>query len=218
MFEVLFILTTLDAGTRVGRFMLQDLGRHFWPAFGNFSSYPMTMLSSLLFVAAWGFFLYQGVKDPLGGVNILWPLFGISNQLLAGIALTVATGIIVKMGKVRYAWVTGLPLTWLAIMCSWAAWEKVFSPNPAIGFLAGANDLAAKIAAGAMGPETLVLFTGQRIDAFLAALFVIILWTVIVEMLRMSLRYTAGQPVPPLAESGYIRTRLAGQTLSTALH
>jgi carbon starvation protein len=218
MFEVLFILTTLDAGTRVGRFMLQDLGRHFWPAFGNFSSYPMTMLSSLLFVAAWGFFLYQGVKDPLGGVNILWPLFGISNQLLAGIALTVATGIIVKMGKVRYAWVTGLPLTWLAIMCSWAAWEKVFSPNPAIGFLAGANDLAAKIAAGAMGPENLVLFTGQRIDAFLAALFVIILWTVIVEMLRMSLRYTAGQPVPPLAESGYIRTRLAGQTLSTALH
>jgi carbon starvation protein len=176
------------------------------------------VLSSLIFVAAWGFFLYQGVKDPLGGVNILWPLFGISNQLLAGIALTVATGIIVKMGKVRYAWITGLPLTWLTIMCSWAAWEKVFSPNPAIGFLAGADDLAAKIAAGTAGAEKAVLVTGQRIDAFLAALFVIILWTVIIEMLRMSLRYAAGQPVPPLAESGYVRTELAGQGLSTALH
>jgi len=218
MFEVLFILTTLDAGTRVGRFMLQDLGKHFWPAFGNVSSYPMTVLSSLIFVAAWGFFLYQGVKDPLGGVNILWPLFGISNQLLAGIALTVATGIIVKMGKARYAWVTGLPLTWLAIMCTWAAWEKVFSPNPAIGFLAGADDLAAKIAAGALGPEKAILVTGQRIDAFLAALFVIILWTVIIEMLRMSLRFQAGKAVPPLAESGYVRTQLAGQNLSTALH
>jgi carbon starvation protein len=218
MFEVLFILTTLDAGTRVGRFMLQDLGKHFWPAFGNVSSYPMTVLSSLLFVAAWGFFLYQGVKDPLGGVNILWPLFGISNQLLAGIALTVATGIIVKMGKARYAWVTGLPLTWLAIMCTWAAWEKVFSPNPAIGFLAGANDMAAKIASGALGPEKAVLVTGQRIDAFLAALFVIILWTVIAEMLRMSLRFQAGKAVPPLAESSYVRTQLAGQGLSTALH
>jgi carbon starvation protein len=218
MFEVLFILTTLDAGTRVGRFMLQDLGKHFWPAFGNVSSYPMTVLSSLIFVAAWGFFLYQGVKDPLGGVNILWPLFGISNQLLAGIALTVATGIIVKMGKARYAWVTGLPLTWLAVMCTWAAWEKVFSPNPAIGFLAGADDLAAKIAAGALGPEKAILVTGQRIDAFLAALFVIILWTVIIEMLRMSLRFQAGKAVPPLAESGYVRTQLAGQNLSTALH
>jgi carbon starvation protein len=218
MFEVLFILTTLDAGTRVGRFMLQDLGKHFWPAFGNVSSYPMTVLSSLIFVAAWGFFLYQGVKDPLGGVNILWPLFGISNQLLAGIALTVATGIIVKMGKARYAWVTGLPLTWLAVMCTWAAWEKVFSPNPAIGFLAGADDLAAKIAAGALGPEKAILVTGQRIDAFLAALFVIILWTVIIEMLRMSLRFQAGKAVPPLAESGYVRTQLAGQDLSTALH
>jgi carbon starvation protein len=119
---------------------------------------------------------------------------------------------------VRYAWITGLPLTWLTIMCSWAAWEKVFSPNPAIGFLAGANDLAAKIAAGTAGAEKAVLVTGQRIDAFLAALFVIILWTVIVEMLRMSLRYAAGQPVPPLAESGYVRTELAGQGLSTALH
>src|SRR5215470_2490583 len=175
MFEVLFILTVLDAGTRVGRFMLQDMLRHVWKPIGNVSSYPATVAASLIFVAAWGYFLMQGVRDPLGGVNILWPLFGISNQLLAGIALSVATGILVKMGKARYAWVTGLPLAWLAIVCTAAALEKVFSPNPGIGFLAGANDLAAQLAAGTLPPERAAsapqLIVGQRIDAALAFLF-----------------------------------------------
>jgi carbon starvation protein len=222
MFEVLFILTTLDAGTRVGRFMLQDLGKHVWQPFGNVSSYPMTLLSSLIFVAAWGYFLWQGVKDPLGGVNILWPLFGISNQLLAGIALTVATGIIIKMGKARYAWVTGLPLTWLAIVCTTAAVQKVFHSNPAIGFLAGANDLAAKLAAGALSPERAAvapqLIVGQRIDAALALLFAIILWICIVDMLRMSLRLRQGKTVPPLSEAGYLPTRLAPGVAAASLH
>jgi carbon starvation protein len=212
MFEVLFILTVLDAGTRVGRFMLQDILKHVWKPIGNVSSYPATVLASLIFVAAWGYFLVQGVRDPLGGVNILWPLFGISNQLLAGIALSVATGIIVKMGKARYAWVTGLPLTWLAIVCTTAALEKVFSPNPGIGFLAAANDLSAQLAAGTLPPERLAsapqLILGQRIDAVLALLFATLLWVVIIDMLRVAFRFVRGRAVLPLAESRHVVTRL----------
>jgi carbon starvation protein len=217
MFEVLFILTTLDAGTRVGRFMLQDVLKHVSPALGNVSSYPATTLASFAFVAAWGYFLVQGVQDPLGGVNILWPLFGISNQLLAGIALTVCTGILVKMGKVRYAWVTAAPLAWLSVVCTTAAWQKIFSPNPAIGFLSGANDLAQKLAAGTLPPEKVAsapsLILGQRIDAVLAALFAIILWVVIADMLRMSVRFLKGGRVQPLSESKYIPTQLGGVAL-----
>jgi carbon starvation protein len=220
MFEVLFILTVLDAGTRVGRFMLQDLGKHAWAPLGNVSSYPMTVLSSFIFVAAWGYFLWQGVRDPLGGVNILWPLFGISNQLLAGIALSVATGIIVKMGKAKYAWVTGLPLTWLAIVCTIAALEKVFSPNPGVGFLAAANDLSAQLAAGTLPTERIAsapqLILGQRIDAALALLFATLLWVVIIDMLRVSFRFVKGQPVLPLAESRYTMTRLEASIVASS--
>src|SRR4029077_13025006 len=122
----------------------------------------------------WGYFLWQGVKDPMGGVNILWPLFGISNQLLAGIWLLGATGILVKMGKVKYGWVTGLPLTWLAVVCTTAAIEKVSSPTPAIGCLAGASGLAPKLAAGSLSAERAAsapqLILGQRIDAALSLL------------------------------------------------
>ena len=222
MFEVLFILTTLDAGTRVGRFMLQDLLKHVWKPIGNVSSYPATVISSFIFVAAWGYFLWQGVKDPMGGVNILWPLFGISNQLLAGIALSVATGILVKMGKVKYSWVTGLPLTWLAIVCTTAAIEKVFSPNPGIGFLAGASDLAAKLAAGTLSAERAAsapqLILGQRIDAALALLFAILLWVVIIDMLRVSFRFVKGEAVLPLAESRYIKTQLEAGMATGSLH
>jgi carbon starvation protein len=222
MFEVLFILTVLDAGTRVGRFMLQDILKHVWKPIGNVSSYPATVVASFIFVAAWGYFLVQGVRDPLGGVNILWPLFGISNQLLAGIALSVATGIIVKMGKARYAWVTGLPLTWLAVVCTTAALEKVFSPNPGIGFLAAANDLSAQLAAGTLSPERLAsapqLILGQRIDAVLALLFATLLWVVIIDMLRVTFRFVRGRPVLPLAESGYVVTRLEMNLVSTSLH
>jgi carbon starvation protein len=159
------------------------------------------------------------VKDPLGGVNILWPLFGISNQLLAGIALSVATGILIKMGKARYAWVTGLPLTWLAVVCTSAAWEKVFSPNPDIGFLSGAASMAGRLAAGTLPPDRAAvapqLIIGQQIDAWLALFFALVLWVVIVEMLRMSLRMRAGKAVLPLSEAHYVRTRLEPTLVAT---
>jgi carbon starvation protein len=167
MFEALFILTTLDAGTRVGRFMLQDLGRHAWPAFGRTRWYPAVFLSSAIFVAMWGHFLYQGVTDPLGGINSLWPLFGISNQLLAAVALCVGTTVIVKSGKARYAWVTLLPLSWLTVVTLTAGWQKIFSPDPALGFLSHASRLAADPAAR---NATRMIFN-DRLDAVVAAFF-----------------------------------------------
>jgi carbon starvation protein len=205
MFEAVFILTTLDAGTRVGRFMLQDALGHLWKPLGQTSWYPSVLIASGLVVAGWGYFLYIGVVDPNGGINILWPLFGIANQLLAGIALCVATGILVKQGKLRYAWVTAAPLAWIAIVCTWATWEKVVSTDVRVGFLAAAEALAGKLAAGALTPEQAAvapqLIFNQRLDAALALMLTAILWIVIADMVRVSWRVVKGLPVPPSSEA-----------------
>jgi carbon starvation protein len=204
MFEAVFILTTLDAGTRVGRFMLQDLLGQVWAPLGRTSWYPSVVLSSALVVAGWGYFLYIGVIDPNGGVNILWPLFGISNQMLATIALCVVTGVLVKQGRARQAWVTVLPMSWLVIVTTTAAWQKVMSTDPRIGFLAGANDLAAKLDAGTLSEAAAraapQLIFNQRLDAVLTVFFAVVLWVIILDTARVCWRVLRGLPVPPSSE------------------
>jgi carbon starvation protein len=212
MFEAIFILTTLDAGTRVGRFMLQDMLGNLWPAMGRTSWYPSVLLSSGLVVAAWGYFLYIGVIDPNGGVNILWPLFGISNQILAAIALCVATGILVKSGKLKYAWITVLPLVGLVIITTTASWQKLASSDPRIGFIAAANSLSDKLAAGTLPPDKAAvapqLIFNQQLDALLVLCFVVLLWLIVADTLRVCVRHLRGKAVPPICETEHIPTRL----------
>jgi carbon starvation protein len=185
MFEALFILTTLDAGSRVGRFMVQELGAHLWKPMGRTSWYPSIIIASAAVVGGWGYFLVQGVLDPLGGINSLWPLFGISNQLLAAVALCVGTTLLIKSGRMRYAWVTLVPLSWLLTVTLTAGYQKIFSPEPRLGFLAHARTIAGQIAGGTMDPTTGArIIVNDRLDAAVAAIFMVITVVLVIASLR----------------------------------
>jgi len=207
MFEALFILTTLDAGTRVARFMVQEILGSFVPALGRTQWYPAVLFSSGLVVCSWGYFLYTGTIDPQGGINSLWPLFGIANQMLAAIALCVACTILIKTGKVRFVWITGLPLVWLLLITSAAAWEKLFSAELQVGFLARANDLTEQLHAGTLSAEKAAtapqLIFNSYLDAGLTALFLVLIWIVTADMLRVCYRVLTGKPHAPSSESDY---------------
>jgi len=200
MFEALFILTMMDAGTRVGRFMLQDFLGHLWKPLGRTSWYPSVFLTSAAMVGAWGYFLYQGVMDPLGGINSLWPLFGISNQLLAAIALSVATTLIVKSDRARYAWVTLGPLCWLLSVTLSAGYAKLFSPEARIGFLAHAAELQSRIAVGQVAAanisETRALIFNDRLNAAVTALFMGLVLVTVVDALREWYRVLSARQGP----------------------
>lgn len=213
MFEALFILTVLDAGTRVGRFMVQELGGRIWKPLGRRSWLPGIVIASALIVGAWGYFLYQGVVDPLGGINSLWPLFGIANQLLAAVALVVATTILLKMKRLRWIWVTLFPMVLLIAVTMTASYQKIFDPNPNLGFLSKANVLAAQIAAGqipaAKIAETQRLIFNQRLDAAVTAVLAGMILLLLVEALMQWYSILRGQRTVELHETPYVATRWA---------
>ncbi|MGB8325427.1 MAG: carbon starvation CstA family protein [Candidatus Acidiferrum sp.] len=213
MFEALFILTVLDAGTRVGRFMVQELGGRVWKPLGRMNWMPAILLSSALIVGMWGYFLYQGVVDPLGGINSLWPLFGISNQLLAAVALAVATTVLLKMGRVKWIWVTLVPMIWLVIITMTGSYQKIFSANPRIGFLSYASALAAQIASGKIPAakivETQRVIFNQRLDAGVTAVLAAMILVLVVEAAAQWYRILTASRKPALQETPYVATQWA---------
>ena len=209
MFEALFILTILDAGTRVARFMIQDALGHIYKPLGRTSWYPSILATSALIVAAWGFFLWQGVKDPLGGINSLWPLFGIANQLLATVALCVATTIIIKMHRAKYAAITLVPLAWLVAVTFTASWHKILDPNPKIGFLAQAQAVAASPATSA----TARLVFNNRLDAAVTAMLLAMVALVLFESIRQWIAILGGGKAAQVTETPFVMTRLAEERI-----
>ncbi|GAA2248175.1 carbon starvation CstA family protein [Streptomyces amakusaensis] len=214
MFEALFILTTVDAGTRVGRFMLQDMLGNVWKPLGRVNWKPGIWLASALVVAGWGYFLYAGATDPLGGINQLFPLFGIANQLLAAIALTVATTLLIKTGRFRWAWVTGLPLAFVVSVTFTASWQKVFSPDPRVGFFAQREKFADAIDAGkVLSPaksmdDMHTIVTNSTVDGVLIILFVVLVATVIVNAAVVCVRARLSPTPPTSSEAPYVASKL----------
>ena len=194
LFEALFILTAVDAGTRAGRFMLQDLLGSFIPTMKRTDSIIASLVATALCVSGWGYFLYQGVVDPLGGINTLWPLFGISNQMLAGIALILCTSVLFKMKQDRYAWVTVIPLAWVSVCTLTAAWQKIFHDNPRIGFLAHAQQYQDAIAQGmVLAPAKSIeqmqqVVFNDYVNTSLAGLFMLVLISMLIFGVRTALQ------------------------------
>ncbi len=215
MFEALFILTIIDAGTRVGRFMLQDLLGHVYAPLGRTSWMPGVIGASACVVGGWGYFLVQGVRDPLGGINSLWPLFGIANQLLAAIALCVATTILIKMHGTRFVWITCAPLAWLVTVTFSAAWQKIFSPIPAIGFLAQADVLEAALRSGAAANAavTRTLIFNARLDAVICGLLMLLVAVVLLDSLRIWYGILRGTREARVSEAPFVLSQLRPEEL-----
>lgn len=211
MFEALFILTVIDAGTRVGRFLLQDLLGAVYAPLGRTSWMPGVMLTSGLVVLAWGYFLYQGVMDPLGGINSLWPLFGIANQLLGAIGLCVATTVLLKMHGLKYVWITVGPLLWILSVTFTAGMQKIFSPLPRLGFLARAEQLQAQLATmtnAAQIAQTERLIFNERLDAVICGLFLLMVAAVVADSLRVWSGIVSGRREVRLNEAPFVLTQL----------
>jgi carbon starvation protein len=207
MFEALFILTTIDAGTRVGRFILQDFLGGIWKPLGNTRSLPANVFASAVLVAAWGYFLYQGVADPLGGINTLWPLFGIANQLLAVIAFCLGTTILIKMGKARYLLVTVIPLLFLMSATFTAGYIKLFDKDPRMGFISGAKFYGDKMAAGGT-PQEMKVWAAQQfnftVDTFVTAFFLLAVAIIFLGCLREWMKLLNGSKKIVLNEEAYV--------------
>ena len=214
MFEALFILTTVDAGTRVGRFMLQDTLGNVWKPIGRVSWKPGLWATSAVVVAAWGYFLYTGVTNPLGGINQLFPLFGIANQLLAAVALTLATTLLIKAGKLKWAWVTGIPLAWDAAVTLTASYQKVFSGDPMIGFFAQRDRYKDALDAGEVLPpatnmdDMQAVVTNSTVDGVLAALFAAMIIIVILDASRVWFKAIRAREPLPSTEAEYVESKI----------
>ncbi len=207
MFEALFILTTIDAGTRVGRFLLQDFLGNLWRPLGNTRSWSANVFASVLLVAAWGWFLYEGVVDPLGGINSLWPLFGLANQLLSVVALCLATTILIKMRKAKYLFVTVLPLVFMCVVTFSAGYLKVFSSDPRLGFLSGARSLLHE-ATGITDPARAADLVRQagvwRFDALVAIFFLALVLLIVIGSAKQWWQLLRGTKRVVLHESEFV--------------